>query len=145
MDANQRKSDALAVLLSQTTNMHFMNPRTRKIDLSMLTRHMHEKDANAEFAATTDLFDDSSDSDNIALQLFTSASGSDAENASISSSDAGPAIKKKRKNKSGSYECSTCNGGKIKNKHRCSSWFRLRVDGANPRDQIFFKRFQDTF
>ena len=67
MDPNRWKSHAAADILSKSTNVHFINPQTRKIDLNMLNRCMHKKNEHAEFAAASDFVNDSSDSDIVLL------------------------------------------------------------------------------
>jgi len=91
------KSQAAAEILRKETNVHFLNPSTRKIDLKMFTKHLHEKDEHADLELKANMYDYSSYSDNQFITAFYSSSDADNE---ISSSDEKPiksTITKRRK------------------------------------------------
>ena len=61
---SNNKADAASKLLSAATNIHFINPQTRKIDLKLFTRHLFEKDEYADVELCNDYYLDSSCSEN---------------------------------------------------------------------------------
>ena len=54
------KSQASADLLSKETNVHFINPFTKKIDLTFFTKHIFEKDEHTNLELDPSMFDDGS-------------------------------------------------------------------------------------
>ena len=73
------KSQAAAQILSNETNVHFLNPNNRKIDLNMFIKHLHQKDENADLELNTNVHDYSSYSDNQFITAFNSSSEADDE------------------------------------------------------------------
>ena len=90
---NSFKSAAIADIIRKETNVHYLNPQTKKIDFKMFTKHLHEKDDYADFELNNWEFEDSSCSDNQLLShdYFSS----DADNESSSAEKEKPAKKAK--------------------------------------------------
>ena len=72
-------SKAAAEILSSETNVHFLNPHTRKIDLQLFIKHLHQKGENADLELDTNFYDYSSYSDNQFINAFNSSSEADDE------------------------------------------------------------------
>ena len=70
-------SKAAAEILSSETNVHFLNPHTRKIDLQLFIKHLHQKDEKADLELDTNFYDYSSYSDNQFVNAFNSSSEAD--------------------------------------------------------------------
>ena len=64
------KSQAAANLLSQDSNVDFINPCTSRIDLKMFTKYLFEKDEHKNLELDPFNFDDSSFSDNQFVSAF---------------------------------------------------------------------------
>ena len=76
------KSQAIANLISKETNVHWINPHTRKIDLKMFTKHLCDKDEYANLELDPLAFDNSSFSDNQFVSAFQSSTDADDVNSS---------------------------------------------------------------
>jgi len=140
------KNDAANELLRKETNIHFINPSTRKIDLKMFTRHLCEKDEYANYEIEHNMLDDSSYSDNPLLSVLNNGSDADGED---SADEKKPCFKKntnlKRKVRQGTYNIVEYNGRKIKAKHRYSAWFMLYIENPDLQDDNFLKDFCRRF
>ena len=72
MDNKRIKSKALAEsLASADTNIHFINPRTNKIDMKLFSQHLAKKQDVAELDVNLNPLDDSSHSDNMLISNAT--------------------------------------------------------------------------
>jgi len=139
------KSDAADKLLRKETNLNFINPRTCKVDIKMLTKHLCTKDENSTYELKVNAFDDSSDSDNPLLACLLNDSEADDIVSGKEQIKPDNKTKKKRKARNGTFNVVTFNGRKIKAKHRYSAWFMLYVENPDVTDSNFLKDFRRRF
>ena len=73
------KTNAVDELLRKETNIYFINPSARKIDLKMFTKHLCEKYEYVNYEIEHNMLDDSSYSDKPLLLVLDNASDPDGE------------------------------------------------------------------
>ena len=98
MVCKRYKSNAAAEFLQKVTNAHFVNPFTKKIDLKMFIKHLHEKDEFENDELDIDWIHYGSCSDNQLLVTNDFHSNSDISDSEILTTQ----VKQKKKVKAGS-------------------------------------------
>ena len=110
----------------------------------MHTKHLFDKDENANLELNPNIFVDSSYSDNQFIAAFEYST--DADDEQSSNEETNPVkSRKKRKSRAGTYNIVQHGERLIKAKQRYSSWFLLYVDHPNIGDESFLKDFRRRF
>ena len=114
MVCKQCKSNAANQLLNDATNINFINPSTRKIDIKMFTKHLCKKDEDASIDLEFNVLQDSDSSDNMLVSNLNYSSQENRSSDSDTESALEPKRPKKRQIRAGAFDIVEYQGRKIK-------------------------------